>query len=68
MNRDAARVYLACRRQLIFAGMGRPVDINHLAVHEAMRLFRVRDAVDCFEKVLALAGERIAEMNEQAGD
>lgn len=54
-NRDAVMIYLRCRKQLIFAGMGEPVDINHGAVHQAMRLYRVKDKVECFEKVLELS-------------
>jgi len=60
-NADAVSIYLRCRGQLIFApqGMGgaTPVDINHMPIHEAMRLFRVRDPKGCFDKVLLLARE-----------
>ena len=70
-NLDAVKVYLLCRKQLVFAGMGEPVDINHLAVHEAMRLYRVRDRQDCFERVLAVSShmlEKLAEERDQKGD
>ncbi|MFP5223103.1 MAG: hypothetical protein ACLGSA_12505 [Acidobacteriota bacterium] len=63
-NRDAVMIYLRTRRQLIFAGMGEVVDINHLAVHEAMRLYRVKDKQECFEKVLAVH-DHMAELAEQ---
>ena len=70
-NRDAVKVYLLCRRQMIFAGLGEPVDINHMAVHEAMRLYRVRDRRDCFERVLAVNAhmmELAAEERETEAD
>lgn len=51
-NKDAARVYLLCRDQAIMAPMGGPVALNHMAVHEAMRLYEVEDRRGCFEKVL----------------
>ena len=63
-NRDAVMIYLRTRRQLIFAGMGEAVDINHLAVHEAMRLYRVRDKQECFEKVLAV-NDHMMELADQ---
>jgi hypothetical protein len=54
-NIDAVRMYLLTRNQLILTGMGDPVDINHMPIHEAMRLYRVKNPRECFEKVLTLA-------------
>jgi hypothetical protein len=56
-NEDAVRVFQLCQDQLICAGMGAPISVNHLAVHEAMRLYDVTDKKDCFEKVLLLVRE-----------
>jgi len=54
-NRDAVDIFMICQNQLIMAPLGGAIDINHMAVHEAMRLYRVRDKRTCFEKVLTLA-------------
>ncbi len=45
-------IYLLCYKQMLYAGMGTPVDIIHMAVHEAMRLYEVRNRKECFQKVL----------------
>jgi hypothetical protein len=42
------------------------VDINHVAVHEAMKLYRIENRRECFEKVLRLAANFIEEMREQS--
>ena len=57
-NEDAALIYMLTQGQLIFGPKG-PVDINQLAVHEAMKLYRIENKKDCFEKVLRLAGHFI---------
>jgi hypothetical protein len=46
------------RDQLILGSNG-PIGINHLAIHEAMRLYGIRDKRNCFEKVLRLSGHFI---------
>jgi len=53
-NQDAAEIYFLVQNQLIM-GLRGPIDINHLAIHEAMKLYRIRERRDCFEKVLRLA-------------
>lgn len=63
-NRDALKVYLMCEGQFIM-GFGGPVDINQVAVHECMRLYEVRDKVDCFEKVVAVARHEINRLAER---
>ena len=57
-NADAARIYLLCRNQVIMS-MNGPIDINHLAIHEAMRLYKTKDRQTCFEKVIALSNHFI---------
>ena len=59
-NRDAVRVYLLCQGQMIRAGMeGVAVAIDHMPVWEAIDRYQAKDPVDCFEKVLMLAGHFI---------
>lgn len=59
---------MVTRGQLIFAPMGGVVDINHLAVHEAMRLYRVADRKSCFEKVLKLAHHFLEKAREESAE
>lgn len=63
-NVDAVHIFLICRNQLIVSMTG-PVDINQLAVHEAMRLYEIEDRALCFEKVIALAGHFIEKYKEE---
>lgn len=63
-NFDAVAIYRACQNQVIVAPMGGVVGINHLAVHEAMRLFEVNDPQDCFRKVLKVA-EHVSQLNKK---
>lgn len=67
-NRDAVEIYLVTRNQVVWTGgMGSsPTDVNHLAVHEAMRLYGVKDRRRCFEKVLRLARYMIDKQLEAA--
>lgn len=54
-NADAMMIFGLVQRQVIIAPMGEVIDIDHKAIHEAMRLYGIRDRRDCFEKVLRLA-------------
>jgi hypothetical protein len=63
-NDDALRIFFLVKDQVIM-GMSGPVAINHQAVHEAMRLYRIRNRRECFEKVLTLSRWWIGEMREK---
>lgn len=67
-NEDATFIFNIVRKQFIMSGMGAPVDINQLAIHEAMRLYRdrVRDPQDCFERVLILCDWLIRKINKKS--
>jgi hypothetical protein len=68
-NAEALRIYLICQGQMIRAGMeGVAVDINHVAVWEAIDRYQVRDGVDCFEKVLVLNRHFMEHNREQAAE
>ena len=62
-NVDAVHIYLLVKNQFLMAFDG-PIDINHVAIHEAMRLYKVEDPCNCFEKVVMLAGHFIAKYRE----
>lgn len=50
-------VFQAVQDQVILAPMGGVIGLNQMAVHEAMRLYGVKDRRRCFEKVMLLAQE-----------
>ena len=54
-NADAMMIFGIVQGQVIIAPMGGVVDIDHKAIHEAMRLYGIRDRRECFRKVLRLA-------------
>lgn len=51
-NRDAAHIYMACRHQVVTAGMGEVIDINHLPVWQMIDRMQVRDPLRCFELII----------------
>jgi len=63
-NADACKVFNVIQNQLIM-GFNGPVDINQLAVHEAMRIFRIKGKEQCFEKVLRLGNWWMARLNKK---
>ena len=60
-NRDAVMIFNIIKNQFIMGASG-PVDVNHQAIHEAMRLYRIRQRRECFEKVLLLCNWRVAKI------
>ena len=69
-NTDAVKIYLLTRNQLIFAGMGEAVEINHLAVHAALDRLKIPNDGECFEKVLRLSAhmlDRSSDKNTSSG-
>lgn len=50
-NRDAAHIYMACQRQVITAGMGEVIDLNHLALWQMIDRLNVADPLRCFELI-----------------
>jgi hypothetical protein len=52
-NRDAIEIFLVIQSQMIMGPSG-PVDLNHLAIHEAMKLYKIKNRTDCFNKVRTL--------------
>lgn len=63
-NEDAITVYSIVQNQWIM-GAGGPVDINHLAVWEAIDRHRVRDTLSTFRKVLTLSHWMIGRINDK---
>jgi len=64
-NMDAIRVFFVVRDQLIMSAMGSPVAIMQSAIHDAMRLYRIKNRVDCFEKVRTLGKWWIERLREK---
>jgi len=40
------------------------IDINHQAIHEAMRLYEISDRKVCFEKVLVMGAKWIERLRD----
>jgi hypothetical protein len=61
-NRDAARVFQQVRGQtldkIVMTGMGggysRPYDLNHLAVWAMIDALKIKDRLDCFNRVIGV--------------
>jgi hypothetical protein len=65
-NVDAAQVYMAARGQIVTRGMeGVIVDISIPAIESAMRIFNVKDMIDCLQKVRRTFYHFLKEGNEQ---
>jgi hypothetical protein len=63
-NEDALRIFYVVSNQFIM-GFNGPVEICHQAIHEAMKLYRIRNRKECFEKVLTLSRWWIGEMTNK---
>jgi len=48
-------------------GPTRAIDINHQAIHEAMRLYDIPDKRKCFEKVHVMIRWWISKVNRDIG-
>ena len=64
-NDDAVKIFFLIRNQLIM-GNEVVIDINHQAIHEAMKLYEIKNRRECFEKVLAMSGKWIERLREDA--
>ena len=63
-NEDALRVFFMVQDQYIMSEGG-PVAINHLAIHEAMRLLKIKNRLECFNKVRILANWWLKDIRER---
>lgn len=64
-NSEAHMIFSVCRYQLIM-GMSGPVDMDHGAIYEAMRLYGVRDQRKCFGKMMLLSRWWVGHLNKKA--
>ena len=65
-NDEAARIYMLCRGQVIVGG-DQVLDINHMAVWEAIDRYGVQEPVGCFEKVNRAFHHMLARQREERG-
>ena len=63
-NQDAINIFFMVRDQYIMADGG-PVSINHVAIHEAIRLLRIKDKLKCFNKVCRLSNWWLDKIREE---
>ena len=64
-NEDAEKIFLAVRDQYIMSGMGGPIAINQVAIHQAMDLYEIEFKQDCFEKVVNVGRKFLNDYNEK---
>ena len=64
-NTDAIRIFNMERYQLIM-GQGGAIDMNHDAFHKAMRLYRIKNRRECYEKILVLGRWWIDRLNQKS--
>ena len=64
-NANAINIFFLVRAQLIINADGYPIDIIHQAIHEAMRLYEIKNKKECFEKVLKMSRIWIKKMREK---
>jgi hypothetical protein len=62
-NADALKVFFMVQDQYIFVE-GNPIAINHLAIHEAMRLLKIKNRLKCFNNVCRLSSWWINQIKE----
>jgi len=53
-NQDAIRIFFLIRGQLIM-GAESAIDIMHEPIHKAMKLYKIKNKKECFEKVLKMS-------------
>jgi len=63
-NKDAEKIYFIVQHQYIM-GFSGPIEINQMAIHEAMDLYNVADRIGCFEKVLNVSRTMLSEDKEE---
>jgi len=49
-------------------GMNGPVDVSQQAIHEAMKLYKIKNCRECFEKVLILSKWWIEQMTKKGDE
>jgi hypothetical protein len=63
-NADAIMLYSLVQNQWIMGPSG-PVDVNHLAVWEAIDRHEVKDALGTFKKILTLSHWMLGRINDK---
>jgi hypothetical protein len=62
-NVDAIQIFFTVQNQYIMGYSG-PVAINQIAVHEAIKAYKIRNRKECFEKVVKLCDWWIGKQHE----
>lgn len=65
-NKDACEIFGLVNQQFIM-GFNGPVAINQVAVHEAMRLYGIKNRRECFRKVMTLCDWDISRILKKDG-
>jgi len=65
-NADVFKIFFTVREQYLI-GMSGPMGLNHLAIYEAMRLYKIKNRQECFERVVRLHSWWMGENRKKAG-
>jgi hypothetical protein len=63
-NKDAFFIYSFVQNQFIMGPAG-PVDINHMAIWEAVDRFKIKDGIGVFRKVVHLSRWMVERLNRE---
>lgn len=66
-NKDAEKIYMLVRDQLIIGGLGTVVALNQMVIHAAIDRLGVDDGAGCFEKVVMVYRAVLNHDNERKG-
>jgi len=64
-NIEAEKIFMVVRDQYIMSGMGGPIAINQVAIHQAMELYDIEYKRDCFDKVVNVGRKFLNDLNEK---
>ena len=65
-NQDALRIWRLVKNQVVTVGMGQPVDLNQMAIWEAIDRYGVEDQIGTFEKIVVLFRYLVSKAKEES--
>ena len=65
-NKDALRIWRLVKNQVVTVGMGQPVDLNQMAIWEAIDRYGIEDQIGTFEKIVVLFRYLVSKAKEES--
>lgn len=66
-NAEAGQIYFTCRGQVVTEGMGEVIDINHVALWQAIDRYKVQEPLRVFELVNKVFHHFLAKEKDKSG-